>query len=169
MYRKILSKGIEPIIATIIIVAVTLVIAIAVIGWIMGWWGALTGGQESLYIYADSKIIADTNNKNINMSLHIANRGGASASIYKIEVANCIIEGGDINPSLIKYKTMSGSINVDTTNNLIVLSPGFEGYVYIPKGTCSLVPGTTYSVKIYTRAGNQYPANLVVEAGTVSI
>jgi flagellin-like protein len=32
-------RGIEPIIAVVILVAVTLVIAIGVIGWLMGWWG----------------------------------------------------------------------------------------------------------------------------------
>jgi len=48
-----LSKGIEPIIAVVILIAVTLVIAIGVIGWIMGWWGTL-GSTENLQFYPDS-------------------------------------------------------------------------------------------------------------------
>jgi flagellin-like protein len=50
-------RGIEPIIAVVILVAVTLVIAVGVIGWLMGWWGGM-GQVESLVIHPDSKLHA---------------------------------------------------------------------------------------------------------------
>jgi len=49
-------RGIEPIIAVVILVAVTLVIAIGVIGWLMGWWGTL-GTVESLQLMPRQQII----------------------------------------------------------------------------------------------------------------
>ncbi|MEM2659536.1 MAG: archaellin/type IV pilin N-terminal domain-containing protein, partial [Zestosphaera sp.] len=42
-----LNKAISPILATVILIAVTLVIAIGVIGWIMGIWGSF-GATETL-------------------------------------------------------------------------------------------------------------------------
>jgi flagellin-like protein len=79
-----LSKGIEPIIAVVILIAVTLVIAIGVIGWIMGWWGTL-GSTEQLQFYPDSYINATTDSEKL--YLHVKNTGSASAVIYKIEIS----------------------------------------------------------------------------------
>ena len=78
MYRK----GISPVIATVIIVAVAVAISIAVVGWIMGLWGSIAGGTESLKIYPDSYI----NTSSGYVELHVANTGSASAVIYKIEI-----------------------------------------------------------------------------------
>jgi len=131
-------RGIEPIIATIIIVAVTLVIAIAVIGWIMNWWGALTSGQEMLQIMPDSTLGADGS-----MTLHIKNTGGATAVIYKVEVF-----GTDC--------TATKNIKPN------VLEPGDDTYISVkPDKECNLVPGTKYTVRIYTESGAVYHATLV--------
>jgi len=73
-------SGIEPIIAVVILVAVTLVIAIGVIGWLMGWWGGM-GQVETLVIHPDSKLYA-----NGTIELHVENKGTAAAVIYKVEV-----------------------------------------------------------------------------------
>jgi len=74
-----LNKAISPILATVILIAVTLVIAIGVIGWIMGIWGTF-GATETIQVFPDSSISGDT------LTLHIKNTGTASAVIYKIEV-----------------------------------------------------------------------------------
>jgi len=143
------SRGIEPIIATIIIVAVTLVIAIAVIGWIMGWWGALTGGQESLQIMPDSIL-----NAGGSATLHVKNTGGAAAVIYKVEVSGtgCTATGN----------SLSAVSGLTSTTDGVVVSAGAEGTFAASFGQqgCSLTPGATYNVKIYTKAGNVYSINL---------
>ncbi|MEM4881198.1 MAG: archaellin/type IV pilin N-terminal domain-containing protein [Desulfurococcaceae archaeon] len=134
-------KGIEPIIAVVILVAVTLVIAIGVIGWIMGWWGTF-GATESIRVYPDSYITGNT------LYLHIKNEGSAAAVIYKIEVSGL------------------GTASITDPNGLGTLSggevkvdPGAEGWI-----TCSLetaaVAGTRYQVTIYTRAGNVISATV---------
>jgi len=43
------KKGISPVIATVILVAVALVLAVALAGWVMGIWGGL-GSTEALQI-----------------------------------------------------------------------------------------------------------------------
>jgi flagellin-like protein len=134
---KLLRRGIEPIIAVVILVAVTLVIAIGVIGWIMGWWGAF-GATETLQIFPDSYIQGST------LYLHVKNTGSAAAVIYKVEVP--------------------GVASTDTT---LTVSPGQETTLTISLnliGNQQFVAGTTYQVKIYTRAGNVYSVNVQARA-----
>jgi len=125
-----LSKGIEPIIAVVILIAVTLVIAIGVIGWIMGWWGTL-GATENLQFYPDSYInVTDTPSK---LYLHVKNTGSAAAVIYKIEI--------------------SGIETLTVTDG--VIPAGTEDTLTIELEK-DYTAGTNYLVKIYTKAGNVY-------------
>ena len=128
-------KGISPVLATVIIIAVTLVIAIGVIGWIMGIWGSF-GTTESLQVYPDSYIDAATPALN----LHIKNTGTASAVIYKVEIVG----------------------TADTVTTTITISPGQDTTITIGGGTLTdtYTPGTYYTVKIYTQAGNIYTAQV---------
>jgi flagellin-like protein len=51
-------KAISPIIATVILIAVTLAIGVAIAAWIMGIWGGM-GGTESLKILPNSTLTVD--------------------------------------------------------------------------------------------------------------
>ena len=134
-------KAISPILATVIIIAVTLVIAIGVIGWIMGIWGSF-GSTESLQIYPDSYIVNSTGGGKVILSLHIKNTGTATANIEKVEV-----------------------LGIGTNSSVgISIKPGdYNWYnVTISSPSDYPTPGTSYQVKIYTAAGNVYSA--VVQA-----
>jgi flagellin-like protein len=141
--NRLLRRGIEPIIAVVILVAVTLVIAIGVIGWIMGWWGTY-GATESLQFYPDSYIEAGGN-----LYLHVKNAGSATAVIYKVEVSGI---GTATQASVVA--TAQGTINTGA-NTEVTVAPGSEGTVNF-KLSSSPVAGANYLVKIYTRAGNVY-------------
>ena len=144
MYRR----GISPVIATVIIVAVAVAISIAVVGWIMGLWGSIAGGTESLKIYPDSNITGTT------LYLHIANTGSASAVIYKIEVmglgkaSNLDVASGTATPS----------------NGNIIIDPGNEAIVNGTVSQCTA--GAYYLVKVYTKAGNVYQANVICKSSS---
>jgi len=138
-----LSRGIEPIIAVVILVAVTLVIAIGVIGWIMGWWGTF-GATESLQFYPDSYI--QVGNPSV-LVLHLKNTGSASAVIYKIEISGLTTASSGFNFATTPITATGASTEV-------TIGPGQEGYVVINAGTP--VAGANYLVKIYTKAGNVY-------------
>ncbi|MEM1900061.1 MAG: archaellin/type IV pilin N-terminal domain-containing protein [Zestosphaera sp.] len=130
-----LNKAISPILATVILIAVTLVIAIGVIGWIMGIWGTF-GTTETIQIYPDSKL-----KSNGTISLHVKNTGTATAIIYKIEIAGV------------------GSTEVTST-----LTPGQETTISATISG-DLTAGASYQVKVYTRAGNVYTVTLMAEYG----
>ena len=142
---KRLYRGIEPIIAVVILVAITLVIAIGVIGWIMGWWGTF-GATESLQFYPDSYIQVQGST----LYLHLKNTGSASAVIYKVEVSG--LGTGTAT-------TVSNGVNIHPSENGVTVPAGEEGTILFSiqtTGGASPVAGANYLVKIYTRAGNVY-------------
>jgi flagellin-like protein len=98
-----LNKAISPILATVILIAVTLVIAIGVIGWIMGIWGTF-GATETLQVFPDSSISGGT------LSLHIKNTGTASAVIYKIEVVGLATPSTEVTVSPGQEITITATI-----------------------------------------------------------
>lgn len=120
-------KGIEPIIAVVILVAVTLVIAIAVVGWIMGWWSSLMGGQEMIRIMSVSY-----DNSTNTITIEIRNEGTGRAQINKVEIL-----GVSVDDSGCKNKTVG------------------PGATMTCEVTASLTPGVRYTIRVYTSAGNQ--------------
>jgi len=141
-----LRKGISPVIATVIIVAVALAIAIAVVGWIMGIWGAVTGGTEILKIMPYSKLYngnsTESNKYNVTVVLYIKNEGGASATITKVEV-----------------------VGICTINVTASVPPGKEVKVSANKTglDVGVTPGAIYTIKVYTSTGNVYTTQLTAE------
>jgi flagellin-like protein len=107
-----LNKAISPILATVILIAVTLVIAIGVIGWIMGIWGTF-GATETIQVFPDSSI----SSSNKLLTLHIKNTGTASAVIYKIEVVGL---------GTASITTVTGGTTTDTE---VTVSPGGEATI----------------------------------------
>jgi flagellin-like protein len=121
-------KGIEPIIAVVILVAVTLVIAIAVVGWIMGWWSAVGKPPESLKI---TPVKLD----NTSLELYVCNDGSAVATIKGISITGVgIIEDN------LGQKINAGECNTITA----------------PISGVSVAPGVVYEVQVTTAAGNVY-------------
>jgi len=74
------KKGISPILATVILIAVTLVIAVGVIGWVMGIWGSM--GRTEMLSVTPIKL----NSTDGNLELLIINQGQITAKINKIIV-----------------------------------------------------------------------------------
>ncbi len=146
-------KAISPILATVIIIAVTLVIAIGVIGWIMGIWGSF-GSTESLQLYPDSYI--DAANKIL--VLHVKNTGTAASTIQKIEIVGVetVTPGTTVTTSPVGSTTKS-----TVTLGQFTIAPGKDVYINVTL-TGSYTSGTSYQVKVYTAAGNVY--SLVIQA-----
>jgi hypothetical protein len=138
-------SGIEPIIAVVILVAVTLVIAIGVIGWFMGWWGGV-GQVETLVLHPDSKLYADGT-----IVLHVENKGTAAAVIYKVEVVGV-------------KDTTDLTLPDGSVTSAITLAPGKDIVFTANIGENLLTAGASYVVRVYTKAGNMYPITLRAEA-----
>ncbi len=130
-----MARGIEPVIAAVILIAIAVVVAIAVIGWIMGLWGAVTAPREQLSV---TGVSLKTNGT---LTLVVVNSGGATASITAVTIdgPNCseTVQQGDINPNTVESRS-SMTVTVET-------------------GCENLPVGAMYTVTVYTEAGGAYP------------
>jgi flagellin-like protein len=127
-----MKKGISPVIATVIIVAVALVLAVALAGWSMGIWSTL-GSTEALYITGSISKVGTT----VYVNVTIYNKGTAPANITKVEMYD-----------------NAGTLLTNTTG--VTVDPGAsKDYNYnMSSGTVGV--GRTYTVKFYTASGNVY-------------
>ena len=139
-----MRKAISPIIATVILIAVTLAIGVAIAAWIMGIWGGM-GGTESLKILPNSTLTVD--NDLVTLQLTIKNEGSRDAKIVGVEVM-----------------VGAGACKLTPDNKLSIIRAG--GMVTgTAEGTCSgLTPGASYTVRVITEAGNVYQTMLVAYA-----
>jgi len=127
------KKGIEPVIAAVILVAVALVLAVALAGWVMGIWGGL-GSTEALYITGSVSKVDNT----VYVNATIFNKGTAPANITKVEMID-----------------ESGRVLINTTTNAVVSAGGTLTCDFnMSSGT--VVVGKTYMVRFYTSSGNVY-------------
>lgn len=128
-------KGIEPIIAVVILVAVTLVIAIAVVGWIMGWWGATATPTESLKL---TPVSATTTN----ITLIVCNTGTGSANITTVVIADV----GSFKAEDVGFTATNQTIKPGDCPTIIINL----------QDKATLTYGRAYEVAIITAAGNTY-------------
>jgi len=132
------KKGISPILATVILIAVTLVIAVGVIGWVMGIWGSM-GKTETLKIISGNITLSGGI---ATLYLDVINQGTTDATIHKVVVAGQ--EFTSFKPSTIPADGKIYTVEVTGLN--------YDDYN----------AGVSYSVTVITKAGNQYP--FVVQA-----
>lgn len=145
-------KAVSPLIATIILIAVTIAIAAIVIAWVYGIFGTTTGAGEKLQIFADARLVNFTDG--INFSVTAKNIGTTDVyiqSMYIKENASCGTLYGD-------------KIYVDNQPaSNTPLKPGDVKMISATFSSCSLNPGTTYTVVIVTRGGQAYNVPVTAE------
>ncbi|MCX8186543.1 MAG: hypothetical protein N3G48_05490 [Sulfolobales archaeon] len=130
-----LRKGISPVIATVILVAVALILAVALAGWVMGLWGTL-GSTEALQVVSASLTNATTNNLNV----IVVNKGTTTAKVILITLSNATwSETALCTPSEIEIR--AGNYTT------ITCTVGAAGTV------SRIVPGNIYTVRVTTLSG----------------
>ena len=129
-----MKKGISPVIATVILVAVALVLAVALAGWVMGIWGGL-GSTEALYITGSVSKVGGT----VYVNATIYNKGTSIANISKVVMYDDV-----------------GSQLTNTTS--VTVQPGETKYIdfVMNPSTDVVAVGKTYVVRFYTSSGNVY-------------
>jgi len=134
-------KAISPVIATVILIAVTLAIGVAIAAWVMGLWGGM-GGTETLKILPNSTLTVK-NDGTVELKLTIKNDGTRDAKVVGVEV-------------VVGARVCKLSNPFTTTISAGAMVTGTA------TGTCSgLTPGASYTVKVITEAGNVYQTMLV--------
>ena len=151
-------RGISPVVATVILVAVTIVVAVAVAYW-MGGLTAIYTRFEKLEITA---AYAEQKNGNYAITLNIKNSGSADATIDSIllngkppsEYAGNVI------------KIVSGNTTLwngtEWKNNLPVKAGASASITIEVKANAPFTAGTSIEVKIHTAAGQEYPKTITL-------
>jgi flagellin-like protein len=147
------QRAISPIIATVILVAVTIALAVGVALWFSGIIGG-AGSHEQLLILPDGNITNSTQGSAV--YIHIKNSGSVDAQIISIKVGNMTapLTGSNV------------ATTFNTANNYIIVPAGKDGWININFTNYPFIPGTSYKVTIVTAAGNSYIQELQAVQGT---
>jgi len=133
-------RGISPVIAMVILIAVTLAIGIAVAAWLIGVWGGL-GGGEQLRIFPKSTLTVSGNEATL--ELVVKNEGLRDVVIRSVTVAGYQCEGN--------VKITVG-VGKDATLKCTVRQ--------------QLAAGANYEVKVYTEGGSVFTITLIARQGS---
>ncbi|MEM4961235.1 MAG: archaellin/type IV pilin N-terminal domain-containing protein [Acidilobaceae archaeon] len=132
-----MKKAISPVVATVILIAVTIVIGVAVAGWLMGIWGGL-GGTEALKIYPNATL------EGKKLSFTVKNEGSRDAKLIGVRVEG-LGDCSGFQPVVVKVGAIT-TITCDITGDS--------------------TPGAVYTVRVYTEAGNVYPFQVAAQGTT---
>ena len=153
-------RAISPVIAIIIIIAITLSIAFAVVGWLFGLWGGIAGGTPQISItnakvyQVEVKEKAEEGKEGKTkyyavIELYIVNRGSGSDKVLIVE----LVKGSTV---------VSKSANLETS----VISANMRTWVTysidITDKNLSLEPGDSVLVKLYFENSGVYSIPVVV-------
>jgi flagellin-like protein len=145
-YRgKRIVKGLEPLIAAIILIAITLVIAIAVVAWMTGLFGTTIGGTESLVILPTASLKYDGTKWELRLS--IRNSGSSPSTVIAVYVENreCTINSPSSPPVTITPPSGTKTdISAECGNN-----------------QDDFIAGVKYRIKVVTAAGNAFFSEVI--------
>ncbi|MEM2103667.1 MAG: archaellin/type IV pilin N-terminal domain-containing protein [Candidatus Bathyarchaeia archaeon] len=158
-------KAVSPVIATIIIVAIAIVMAIAVAYWMLGLGGAFTRYEKLEIPTAYAKNLGGNN---FNITMVIKNTGSATATI---DLESTLYNGkppsayGGYGTGVIWYNATKKQINVNSPE--LTLEPGKTLNVVIKLANATAAPnawisGMTVEIMIHTVAGKDYPKVVVL-------
>ncbi|MEM1668771.1 MAG: archaellin/type IV pilin N-terminal domain-containing protein [Thermofilaceae archaeon] len=156
-----LRRGIEPIIATVILVAVALIIAVAVVGYLMGLFGGLTGGQPQISI---TSIMAKKGTNGLEIQMYLNNAGAGSDKLVKVE----IIHGGTstsyglTGTTLTLTGTQAATVTATPGGTSVVIAGNYKGWLTINTDYGNASPGDTVILKLYFERSGIQTINVVV-------
>jgi flagellin-like protein len=167
-------KGISPVIATVIIVAVTITVAIAISFWMGGIAGLYTRFEKLEIVY--STVAWNDTGKYWTVTLKVKNTGSADTKIDDIllngvtirDVANSTANryanwGSDTSsaPSVTPGSSKCASVSVS-------LNSGSEVYIVVAipngakMGSSTATSGLSLELKLHTSGGKEYPKILTL-------
>ena len=160
-------KGISTIIATIIIVSVSIVMAIAVAYWAMGIGNSFTKFEkvEFTNIYADPPTIGDGN---FTVYLTLKNTGSAAATISNIYLNSRPYDTAYDN--ILTQTKLNGTYLIDQSlvGQTIAVGQTLVGRMFLPTDATGLSgnpiwsSGSSIEVQIQTAAGRSYSNTVVL-------
>ena len=158
-------KAVSPVIATIIIVAVAIVMSIAVAYWMLGLAGTFTRYEKLEFTSAYAK----TNDGAFNVTFSLKNTGSATATVNHIFINGIPLEDVDaFTDSNDDFLLGSANNYSELLSDGVSIAPGREvkGFIILASegsiGSGQVTSGITIELKITTAAGNEYPKSIAL-------
>ena len=139
------QRAISPIIATVILVAVTIALAVGVALWFSGIIGG-AGSHEQLLILPDGNI---TVSSSTTLYLHVKNSGSIDSQIISIKVGNYTIP-------ISSAQTLAATGYTTVSTSYILVPAGKDVWINAGINSGGFIPGSSYKVTVVTTAGNSY-------------
>ncbi|MCW4024166.1 MAG: DUF4352 domain-containing protein [Candidatus Bathyarchaeota archaeon] len=141
-------KAVSPVIATIILVAISIVMAISVAYWALGIGGSFTKFEKMQYTYAYPVANEDST---WSIMLNVKNTGTATATIN-----NIFLNGQP-------YTTYTTEPTVTFDPDSMLVNPGQNSTITITAGYAEpWASGMSIQVDVMTAAGNSYPTTVMI-------
>ncbi len=160
-----MKKGISPVIATVILVAVTLAIAVAIIGWLFGLWGSLAGGTPQISVPSAYIALSYSGGSlsKVNVTLYIKNSGAGSDKLLRAEV---LYKGTVYTCGPTLYYAIPGTTPSSSSLGSFVIPANTAYWVNITCNTlktANIKPGDSAVLKLYFDKSGIMPINLVAQ------
>jgi flagellin-like protein len=143
-------RGVSPVIATIIIVAVAIVMSIAVAYWVLGLGASLTRYEKLQFTSAYAPNINE-------VDIALKNTGSAAATV---DSSTVFLNGKPAAASDVTFSAVTTTGSLDNGDGTITMPAGGEVTGII--SLTGLTSGTTVEITVQTAAGNQYPKVVVL-------
>ncbi len=151
------KKGVSPVIATIIIVAIAIVMSISVAYWMLGLGAAFTRFEKLEF----STAYATKKTTDFNITMVVKNTGSAPATI---ELNSTLLNGKP--PSYYRSLPETNVSFMNITGALLnanpTLEPGQEITIVLWVNGTSFISGMTLEIMIHTAAGKDYPKVVIL-------
>ena len=142
------KRGIEPIVAAILLIVITVVAAVLLYMWFSGYLTATTGKVSSMASPEEFQVVAASLSATNGLNAYIQNTGSTTITITGVYILN------------------------PTTNSLIcgnatlsqMIQPGQTAQITATFPTSCITPDTSYLVKFVTAEGTQYTVSVVASS-----
>jgi flagellin-like protein len=143
------KRGIEPIVAAILLIVITVVAAVLLYMWFSGYLTATTGRVSSMSSPEEFQVVAASLSASNGLNAYVQNTGSTTITIVGAYILNSTTN------------SLICSVSISSTT----ISPGQTAQITGTLPTsCTITPGTSYLVKFVTAEGTQYTVSVVASS-----
>jgi len=155
------KRALSPVIATVILISVTIVVAVSV----AYWMGAIAGGYTSFEQIELPSIYAKwQEDDNIwNITIELKNSGSADATVDNIYVNGIPLKDYTSGIVTLQYDTTTLDNSAELASINIKVAKGASKTVYLSLDESEndgFTSGTRIEIKVHTAAGKDYPTSV---------
>jgi len=145
-------KAVSPVIATVILVAVAITVAVGVSYW-MGGISSQYTNFEKVEIQSGYAVVSGSTNVGWNITLVLKNTGTTATTLNGFFINDIPVQEYSITGTGLASNSTNG---VSCPSTGVVINTGNSATLYVLIGAANLSSGTTVNVKLHSSGGMDY-------------